>query len=300
MTSSIYNSNLHYFVALDDRVDLCAEVLSSSGEPTAAEREQAAKLKRVVFDGITTAVENGLAKSSVGLWADSDLGESVLLRAKAMSMVTASSPGNGESSLGRLNVDFTAVQLTLNPDGPATAREELLERLKVVSDKARAESTPLMIEIDSVPTATQVQMYGGFSDARSMLLLMAIQQLQDAGVEPAIWAFEPENDPTFVETIAAQAQLDDREVNVLLSIAGELSPISAEISPIESDRSTVKMAAVTPGITGVLIGPGAYFTHLVQFNEGDIKRDEAVDVIANHLNDIGGIFEKSYTPTEAL
>ncbi|MDG0865659.1 hypothetical protein [Candidatus Lucifugimonas marina] len=300
MASSIYNSNLHYIVALDDRVDLCADVLASSGEPTAADREQAAKLKRIVFDGMTTAVENGLAKSSIGVWADSDIGESVLLRAKAMSMATASSPGNGTSSLGRLNLDYTAVQLTLNPDGPTEARKELLKRLKVVSDKAREESTPLMIEIDSVPTATQIQMYGGFSDARSMLILMAIQQLQDAGVDPAIWSFEPENDPTFVETIAAQAQLDDREVSVFLSIAGELSPIDAEKSPIENDRATVKMAATTPGITGVFIGPRAYFGHLVQFNEGNIKRDEAVEVIANHLNDIGGIFEKSYTPTEAI
>ncbi|MBT4124799.1 MAG: hypothetical protein HOJ22_03530 [Chloroflexi bacterium] len=298
MTSSMHNSNLNYFIALDDRVDLCAEVLASSGEPTAAAREQAANLKRVVFDGITTAVENGLAKSSIGLWADSDLGESVLLRAKAMSMATASSPGSGVHSLGRLNVDYTAVQLTLNPDGPKEARTELLERLKVVSDKAIEESVPLMIEVDSVPTATQIQMYGDASDARSMLLLMSIQQLQDAGVHPAIWAFEPENDPTFVETIAAQAQLDDRDVSVLLVVAGELSTGVVGNSIIESERSTVEMAARTPGVAGVLIGPGAYFRHLVQYNEGIIERSEAVEVIAAHLGDIDGIFEKSHSATE--
>ena len=83
MTSSHTDTQPIYVVALDDRVDICAEVLATTGPPTAADREQAANLKRVVFDGITRAIEHGLAKSSVGLWADSDLGESVLLRAKA-------------------------------------------------------------------------------------------------------------------------------------------------------------------------------------------------------------------------
>lgn len=294
------NLNPTLFVALDDRVDLCADILAVTGEPTAAEREQAATLKRVVFDGITTAIENGLAKSGVGLWADSDLGESVLLRAKAMSMTTASSPGSGVHSLGRLNVDYTAVQLTLNPDGPKEVRIELLERLKIVSDKARDESIPMMIELDTVPTAAQIEIYGGSAEARAMLLLMAVQQLQDAGVEPDIWAFEPAADDAFTEAIAAQAHLDDRKCVVLLAVAGELATGQIGNSLGENEKHTVELAARTLGISGVLIGPGAYYRHLVQLNEGIIGRDEAVGVIASHLGDIGQIYEKSRTASEVL
>ena len=97
MNDSSTDSNPLFIVALDDRVDFCAELLNTSGEPSAAEREQASDLKRVVFEGITAAIENGLAKSSVGVWADSDLGESVLLRARAMSVATVSSPGAGRT-----------------------------------------------------------------------------------------------------------------------------------------------------------------------------------------------------------
>jgi len=300
MTSLTEKVNPNYFIALDDRVDLCAEVLATTGEPSAADREQAANLKRVVFDGITTAVEKGLAKSSVGLWADSDLGESVLLRAKAMSMTTASSPGSGVHSLGRLNVDYTAVQLTLNPDGPQEARIALLDRLKIVSDKARDESIPLMIELDTVPTATQIEMYGGVADARPMLLLMAMQQLQDAGVDPSIWAFEPASDDSYTSALAAQAHLDDRKTSVLLVVAGELSTGKVGNDLPEREKRTVEIAARTHGVAGVLIGPGAYYRHLVQFNEGIIERAEAVDVIASHLGDIDQIFEESRTTSEVL
>ena len=63
MNGSAIDTNPLFIVALDDRVDFCAEVLNTSGAPSAAEREQAAGLKRLVFEGITAAVENGLAKS---------------------------------------------------------------------------------------------------------------------------------------------------------------------------------------------------------------------------------------------
>ena len=148
MTGSVTESNPLYIVTLDDRVDLCAEILNSVGEPSAAEREEAAELKRVIFEGVTTAIENGLAKSSVGVWADSDIGESVLLRARAMSIVAVSSPGSGAHSLGRLNVDYTGVQLTFNPDSPKEIRSELLDRLKIVHQFAHAliSSTPYLLD----------------------------------------------------------------------------------------------------------------------------------------------------------
>ena len=300
MTSSHTDTQPIYVVALDDRVDICAEVLATTGPPTAADREQAANLKRVVFDGITRAIEHGLAKSSVGLWADSDLGESVLLRAKAMSITTASSPGSGLHSLGKLNIDYTAVQLTFNPDGPEEARGELLLRLKIVSDKAREESIPLLIELDTVPTETQIEMYGSTSDARAMSLLTAIQQLQNAGVDPAVWAFEPAEDDVFTSAIAAQAHLDDRASKVLLVVSAELAAGQIGSDLIEAEKQVVRLAARTHGVSGVLVGPGVYFRHLVQLHEGIIERSEATGVIASHLGKICGIFEKSRSASEVL
>jgi myo-inositol catabolism protein IolC len=300
MTSSTKSSNPVLFVALDDRVDFFSDILDISGDPAAADREQAANLKRVVFDGITTAIERGIAKSNVALWADSDLGESVLLRAKAMSLTTASSPGSGAHSLGKLNVDYTAVQLNFNPDGLEDARKELLVRLKIVSDKARVESVPLMIELDATPGATQIEMYGSFADARSMMLLTAIQQLQDAGVDPAIWAIEPPSDDVFTAAIAAQARLDDRSSKLLLVVAGELGSGQVGSDMRDSEKRVIRVAARTHGVAGVLIGPGAYYRHLVQFHEGIIEREKAVDVIADHLVDVSEIFENSRTASEVL
>ena len=301
MNDSSTDSNPLFIVSLDDRVDFCAELLNTSGEPSAAEREQASDLKRVVFEGITAAVENGLAKSSVGVWADSDLGESVLLRARAMSVATVSSPGSGAHSLGKLNVDYTGVQLTLNPDSPKETRNELLGRLKIVSDKARDESMPLLIELDAVPTPTQIEMYSGASEARSMLLLAAVQQLQDSGVGPAAWVFEPVADDTYTAALAAQVHLDDRsDTRMLWVVSGDLAPGQVGMGLSANEKKVVTLAARTQGVDGLLIGPGAYYRHLVRFNEGLIERVEAVDAIASHLNESNDIFEKSRAASKAL
>ena len=217
-----------------------------------------------------------------------------------MELTTASSPQSGTHSLSRFNVDYTAVQLTLNPDGPEEGRKELLEKLKIVSDQAREESKPLMIELDSIPNSTQIEMYGGFSSARAMLVIMSIQQLQDAGVHPSIWAFEPADDETFTAAITAQAHVDDRKNTVLIVVAGGLADgqIGNELS--QADKNVISLAAHTIGVSGVLIGPGAYYRHLVQLNEGIIERDEAVEVIAAQFGDIGEIFEKSRMTSEVL
>ena len=301
MNGSAIETNPLFIVALDDRVDFCAEVLNTSGAPTAAEREQAAGLKRLVFEGITTAIENGLAKSRVGLWADSDLGESVLLRARAMSMTAVSSPGSGAHALGKLNVDYTGVQLIFNPDSPKETRNELLARLKIVSDKARDESMPLLIELDAAPTPTQTEMYGGAQEARSMLLLAAVQQLQDSGVEPATWVFEPVSDEKYTAALAAQTHLDDRNnTRMLLLVSGDLAQGQVATGLSAPEKQVVRLAARTHGIDGLLIGPGSYYRHLVQFNESLIERTVAIGAIASYLNETDDIFEKSRAASKAL
>ena len=301
MTSSTMGSNHIFIVALDGRVDFCEELLGTRCAPSAAEREQAASLKQVVFEGITAAIEGGLAKSNVGVWADNDLGESVLLRARAMSMATVSSPGSGAHSLGRLNIDYTGVQLTFHPDSPKETRNELLGRLKVVSDIAHNQSMPLLIELDAAPTPTQIEMYGGALEARSMLLLTAVQQLQDSGVEPASWVFEPVADDTYTAALAAQVHLDDRrDARMLVVVSGDLAPGQVGTGLSAKEKQIVTLAARTYGIDGLLIGPGAYFRHLVRFNEGLIERSEAIRAIASHLNESNETFEKSRSASKAL
>jgi len=66
---------LKMVLAVDHRFDPFTELLSASPvHPAAAERERAADLKQIVFEGLLKAVENGVPKSQAAISTDSDLG----------------------------------------------------------------------------------------------------------------------------------------------------------------------------------------------------------------------------------
>ena len=292
MTSSSIKEPLPFFVlTLDERVDLYADVLAITGKPSSADREQAADLKRVVFEGVRTAVRQGIPTSSVAIWADGDLGESVLLRAKAMSIATSASPGSGLKTVKHLFVDYIGIQLSYNPDSPPSTRKQLLKQLEALSS-TRNESIQLIVELDNTPTTAQIDNFGNSMKARSNLLVKSIQQFQDAGVDPALWAFDPKGIEYSLATLAAQAHIDGRQSRVLLSTSDDFSTRNVNDLTAEEKHIT-RLAAQTHGVDGLLIGPGAYYHHLVDFNKGGIGRNEAIRSIANHLIDMSELFERS-------
>ena len=292
MTSSIEEPHPFFVLTLDERVDLYADVLAIPGKPSSSNREQAADLKRVVFEGLKTAVKQGIPRSSVAIWVDGDLGESVLLRAKAMSIGTSASPGNGLETVKHLFVDYIGIQLSFDPDSPLNTREQLLKQLDVLSGSNREGSIQLIIELDSTPTAAQIDNFGNSMKARANLLLKSIEQFQDAGVNSGLWAFDPKGIESYIPTLAAQAHIDGRQSKVLLSTSNDF--LTRNFNELNADEKHItRLAARTHGVDGLLIGPGAYYRQLVDLNKGRIGRDEVVLSIANHLINMSELFQKS-------
>ena len=292
MTSSIKEPLPFFILTLDERIDLYADVLAITGKPSSADREHAADLKRVVFEGVRTAVKQGLPASSVAIWADGDLGESVLLRAKAMSIATSASPGSGLETVKHLFVDYIGIQLSFNPDSPPNTREQILKQLEDLSGSTRKESIQMIIELDSTPTTAQIDNFGNSMKARANLLAKSIQQFQDAGVDSSLWVFDPKGIESSTATLAAQAHIDGRQSRVLLSTSDDFS--TKNVNDLTADEKHItRLAARTHGVDGLLIGPGAYYHQLVDFNKGSIGRDEAIRSIANHLLNLSELFVRS-------
>ncbi len=284
---------LPFFVlTLDERVDLYADVLAITGKPSSADRVEAANLKRVVFEGVKAAIKQGIPPSNIAIWADRDLGESVLLRAKAMSIATSASPGSGLGTVQDLFVDYIGIHLSFNPDSPPNTRQQFLKQLKVLSSNNEKGSIPLIIELDNTPTAAQIDTFGNSMKARANLLVKSIQQFQDVGVDSAFWAFDPQGIESSTATLAAQAHIDGRPTRVLLSASDDFQNRNSN-QLTANEKHITQLAARTHGIDGLLIGPGAYYHQLVEFTQKTIGRDEAIGSIANHLISISKLFEES-------
>lgn len=283
-------------LAVDHRFDLFTELLSASPvHPAAAERERAASLKQVVFEGLLKAIENGVPKSEAAVWTDSDLGESILLRGRGMSLNTMMSVERArvaefrfEDALGfserlsNLDVTYAAARVPYNPGEESVVNEAQQRKLRRLSEIARSSSPGLTLELIMRPTQAQLDQSGSIeawdTDIRPGLIVQAIRELQDAGVEPDLWALRGIDNTAAMATATAQAQVDDRKAGVMFTLGDDPS------GDTELDQDLINLAARTPGCRGLVIGPAIYTDHLRAYNDEEIDRDEAGARIAERYN----------------
>jgi 5-dehydro-2-deoxygluconokinase len=298
---------LTFIIAVDHRVDICTELLeAAAGQPSAAAMQRASELKDVVFAGLMNAVEAGVPKSQAGLWSESNIGEAALLRARAINLKTAVSierPRVAEfqledalgfaAALKRLAATYAGTRVFYNPDGDVGANQSQRLQLRRITEISRSEGPRLLLELNVLPTDEQREAGGKLGSwerqVRPALLVRAIRDLQDAGIEPHVWAFEPPMDPTAAATIVAQAFVDDRQPALLFAVGND-SAMEPK-SPVHDDIAW--LAARTPGVSGLVIGPAAYYRYLASHAGGDLTRDAAVAAISERFRRLRSLFTEA-------
>ena len=134
-----------------------------------------------------------------------------------------------------------------------------------------------------------------------MVLLESMRQLQDAGVEPSVWVFEPPADRRAASALAAQAHLDERYgVSVLFVVGSEPDPSDESDYPARVEEEMTALAARTLGATGILIGPAAYFAQLARLRRGLITEKEAVEQIGRRIHSLQRIFHDARATADVI
>lgn len=283
-------------LAVDHRFDLFTELLSASPvHPAAAERERAASLKQVVFEALLKAIENGVPKSQAAVWTDSDLGESILLRGRGVNLNTMMSVERArvaefrfEDALGfsdrlsSLGVTYAAARVPYNPGEESQVNEAQQRKLRRLSEICRSSGLKLTLELVMGPTQAQLDQSASVeawdAEIRPGLIVQAIRELQDAGIEPDLWALRGIDNAAAMATATAQARVDDRKAGVLFTLGDNFSDAS------NMEQDLINLAARTPGCQGLLIGPAIYASDLGAYDAGKIERDEASSRIAERYN----------------
>ncbi len=299
-------------LAADHRIDLRKEILGSDGDsPSAVERERAAAFKQMVFEGLAQAIEASVPKSRAVIWVDADLGEAVLLRARAMALATAVSverPGGDtfrledaaglSERLGRLGASYAGVRVLCRAGITREERDAQLSALRLLSEACRSEGPSLLLELVVLPsdgalTAGDAAEWN--EKAGPLLAVEAMRELQDAGVEPSVWVVEAPTDARAAATIAAQAHLDDRVgISVLFAVGNEPDAGRTDPAPTAEQQAQIRLAARTLGVTGLLVGPAAYFGELALYNSGEMDRGEAVSRIASGYRHLCEAFSQAH------
>jgi myo-inositol catabolism protein IolC len=178
-----------------------------------------------------------------------------------------------------------------NPEGYPPLNREQSSRLRQLSEYLqRAGRALFMFELLVPAEKKQLDQFNGDKNAydrqlRPQLMVRAIEELQDAGVEPDVWKIEGLDIRDDCKKIVKAARRDGRH-NVSCIILGRGEDD-------QKVREWLTTAATVPGFIGFAVGRTDFWDPLVDFRSAKKTREEAVAEMAKRYHEFVDVFEKA-------
>src|SRR5258705_5395941 len=219
-----------YVLPFDHRGSFATKMFGWQGDLTAAQTAEIAASKQVIYDGFKAAVEAGVPREKAGILVDEQFGAHILRDAAAQRYsiaCPAEKSGQDEfdfeygedfaKHIEAFHPTFCKVLVRYNPEGDQAMNQRQSARLRQLSKYLHANGRSLfMFELLVPAEKAQLDRVKGDQKAydvelRPKLMVQAIQQLQDAGVEPDVWKVEGLDRSDECEAIVAAARRGGRD-----------------------------------------------------------------------------------------
>src|ERR1700739_2968483 len=208
MTAIGFNEPL-YILPFDHRGSFQTKMFGWPGKLSANETAEVAAAKQVIYDGFKAALQAGGPDRKSGILVDEQFGAAILRDAAAQGYTTAcpaEKSGQEEfdfqygeefaKHLEAFRPTFCKVLVRYNPEGDRALNQRQASRLKRLSDFLAARNrSRFMFELLVPPEQTQLDKLKGDKktydlELRPGLMVEAIRQLHEAGVDPDLWKVE--------------------------------------------------------------------------------------------------------------
>ena len=293
-----------YVQPFDHRGSFQVKLFGWKGALTDAQTAEIAASKQVIYDGFKAAVAAGVPKEKAGILVDEQFGAAILRDATAQGYLTAcpaEKSGQDEfdfeygedfaKHIEAFHPTFCKVLVRYNSEGDKDLNRRQSARLRRLSEYLHAGSGSLfMFELLVPAEKEQLDKLKGDKKAydrelRPGLMVQAIEQLQEAGVEPDLWKIEGLDRREDCEKIVASVRRAGRDkVGCIILGRGESD---------EKVREWLTTAAAVPGFVGFAVGRTVFWEPLVGWLAKKISRKEAVAEIARRYSEFVHLFEKA-------
>ncbi len=292
-----------YVLPFDHRGSFQTKMFGWKGTLTPEQTAEIAATKQVIYDGFKAAVAGGVPKDKAGILVDEQFGSAILQDAARHGYCTASpaeKSGQDEfdfeygedfaKHIEKDNPTFCKVLVRYNPEGDRAGNQRQSARLKRLSDYLHGSKRLFMFELLVPAEAAQLQHVGGDKkkydlEMRPGLMVQAIHQLQDAGIEADVWKIEGLDraaDCAKVVTVARRGGRD--KVGCIVLGRGEDD---------KKVREWLATAAPVPGFIGFAVGRTTFWDPLIDWRAHKTTREAAVTEIARRYREWVDIFEKA-------
>jgi myo-inositol catabolism protein IolC len=293
-----------YILPFDHRGSFETKMFGWEGALTDEQTGQIAAAKQVIYDGFQAAVAADVPKEKAGILVDEQFGAAILRDATAQGFTTAcpaEKSGQDEfdfeygedfaEHIEAFHPTFCKVLVRYNPEGDRALNERQCTRLRQLSDYLHSKgSSRFMFELLVPPEKEQLRQVNGDKKAydleiRPRLMLHAIEQLQNAHVEPDVWKIEGLDRREDCENMVAAARQGGRDrVGCIILGRGEDD---------KKVQEWLANAAGVPGFIGFAVGRTDFWQPLVEWRANKITREEAVVEVSRRYREFVNIFEQA-------
>jgi myo-inositol catabolism protein IolC len=198
-----------YIQPFDHRGSFQTKLFGWKPPLTDAQTAEIAASKHVIYDGFQSALAAGVPKEKAGILVDEQFGAAILKQATAEHIVTAcpaekSGQKEFEFEYGEdfarhieaFDPTFCKVLVRYNAEGDRALNQRQAARLKRLSDFLAAKNrSRFLFELLVPAEKAQLDKLKGDQksydlELRPSLMVEAIRELQDAGVDPDLWKVE--------------------------------------------------------------------------------------------------------------
>ena len=301
MTSIGFDQPL-YILPFDHRGSFKTQMFGWTGDLTSEQTAQIESAKQIVYEGFKDAIASGIPKERAGILVDEQFGSPILQDASAAGYITccpAEKSGHEEFDfeygeefarhIESVRPTFCKVLVRYNPEGNQVLNARQASRLRRLSGYLHRESQSMfMFELLVPPLMKQLDDVNGDKGIydltiRPRLMIRAIEQLQDARVEPDLWKIEGLDYREDCEGIVATARRGGR-TNVGCIILGRGEDDSRV-------HGWLRTAASVPGFVGFAVGRTSFWEPLTSWRQGKITSEEASSKISQRYRQFVDIFE---------
>jgi myo-inositol catabolism protein IolC len=291
-----------YILPFDQRTSFHSKLFGWKAPLSEAQTREIADTKRIIYEGFTAALAAGLPKNQTGILVDEQFGAAILRDAAAAGMTRACAAeksgqnefefeygGDFARHIEAVDPTFCKVLVRYNPEGDLALNRRQSDRLARLSAYlADGDRSRFMFELLVPAEKSQLEQLKGDKNAydrelRPRLVMRAIQELQEAGVEPDIWKVEGLDRREDCEKVVATARAGGRErVGCIVLGRGE---------DHRKVRDWLTTAASVPGFVGFAIGRTVFWEPLVDYRAGKKTREAASSEIERRYREFIGAFE---------
>ncbi len=282
-----------FILAFDHR----GSFLQMAGIRGELSEEAAARIrdaKAVIFEGFRQAVRAGVPREAAGVLVDEQFGAEVARQARAEGYVLAmpvERSGQAEfdfeygeafgEHVEAFDPTFAKVLVRYNPEGDRQLNLRQVERLRRLSDWLHARGRKFLFELLVPPTPQQLHQVDGDEarydrELRPELMVRAMAELQQSGVEPDVWKIEGLERREDCIRVSEQARAGGRS-RVACVVLGRGADDRAVVRWLEA-------AAGVPGYIGFAIGRTIWWDGVKGYLEGKRSPEQAAESVrSNYL-----------------